>query len=321
MRRAFTLVELLVVIAIIGILIALLLPAIQAARAAAHRSACMNNLRQIGVALHNYEAARGAFPPGRGTPAPRIFSPQARLLGFLEESAVHDLIDFSAPPATYTVPPDTVYDGARNLPAAEAISPAFLCPADGLAGRVAGSLFGATNFAANAGSGAAGGLLATADGPFMLGQPIRPQDITDGLSHTIAFSERLLGEGANAPSGQPGSPQRAMREIPGPATPAPPVCDPAAAGAWNHERGAKWIVGNYGNTLYNHALPPNSATIDCLNATQQRALTTARSNHSGGVNVLYCDSSVNFISENIDPAPWQAAATRAGGEMTDSLDW
>jgi prepilin-type processing-associated H-X9-DG protein len=83
---------------------------------------------------------------------------------------------------------------------------------------------------------------------------------------------------------------------------------------WNHERGAKWIVGNYGNTLYNHALAPNSKTTDCLNATQQRGLMAARSGHKGGVNVVLCDSSVRFVADSVAIAVWRATATRAGGE-------
>ena len=87
-RNAFTLVELLVVITVIGILIALLLPAVQAARGTAQRAACVNGLRQLGVALQNHHAVQQEFPPGRGAPAPKIFSPQARLLAYLEEQSI-----------------------------------------------------------------------------------------------------------------------------------------------------------------------------------------------------------------------------------------
>jgi prepilin-type N-terminal cleavage/methylation domain-containing protein/prepilin-type processing-associated H-X9-DG protein len=313
-RRAFTLVELLIVIAIVGILIALVMPAVQAARAAARRSACANNLRQIGVALSSYDAARGAFPPGRGTPAPRIFSPQAHLLAYLEDASLFAMIDFNEAPAGYTVPPSTVYDGSRNFPAAATLCSVYICPADDAAGRVPGSDFAATNYAGSTGSGLAGGLLATADGAFRLGLPVSSRDVTDGTSHTVAFSERTLGDGAAAPTTEPGRPDRAMREIAGATTPDSSVCAPSAAGAWNHERGAKWIVGNYGNSLYNHAWPPNAAAIDCLNATQQKALTAARSRHGSGVNTLFCDASVHFIADTVAHNVWQAAATRAGNE-------
>jgi hypothetical protein len=136
-------------------------------------------------------------------------------------------------------------------------------------------------------------------------------DVTDGTSATAAFSERTLGSGG--PPADPGDPRRAMREIPAAADPTPAGC--AAAGEWNHERGGKWVVGNYGNTLYNHALPPNPAGADCLTITQQRGRLAARSNHPGGVLVLYCDGGVRFARDGVSPAAWAAAATRAGGEV------
>jgi prepilin-type processing-associated H-X9-DG protein len=104
-----------------------------------------------------------------------------------------------------------------------------------------------------------------------------------------------------------------MLELPAAADPTPAACVPAA-GAWNGERGAKWVVGNYGNTLYNHAEPPDPAGFDCLNASQQKGRVSARVLHVGGVNVLACDGSVRVIAVGIDPAAWRALATRAGGE-------
>jgi prepilin-type N-terminal cleavage/methylation domain-containing protein len=318
-HRGFTIVELLVVIAITGLLVSLLLPAVQSARAAANRIQCANNLHQIGLALHHHHNSLGKFPPGRGTPTPLIFSPQAFLLPYLEQQNLQTKIDITAPPANFTVPPATVYDGSLNKPAAESMVRNYLCPADGAAGRIAGSTFGCTNYVGTTGSGKVdGGNLATTDGVFLMGVAHAERDITDGLSQTIAFSERTLGVGQTQSSTAMSDATRAMREFPGAATPATSLCDALSSGSWNHERGAKWIVGNYGNTLYNHAYPPNDVNWDCLNATQQRALMTARSNHPGGVATLRCDGSVQFVANTIALPIWQALATRAEGEILEN---
>jgi prepilin-type N-terminal cleavage/methylation domain-containing protein len=313
MRRAFTLVELLVAIAIIGVLVALLLPAVQAARAAARRSACTNNLRQIGLAMQHHHAAHGKLPPGRGAPTPRIFSPHAYLLGFMEQTNLGRIIDLNDAPAPFTTPTAS-YDGAKNQAAAASTVAVFACPADPLQGRIPGSTHGATNYAASAGSGANVGTLTAGDGVFFLGSQVRIKDITDGASNTAAFSERPLGSGEPASAGGSADPT-AILEFPAATDPTAAACDAVGAGAWNAERGGKWIVGNYGNTLYNHALPPNAPQWDCMNATQQKGRLAARSDHAGGVNLLKCDGSVHFIQDAVDPAPWQALATRAGEDL------
>jgi prepilin-type N-terminal cleavage/methylation domain-containing protein len=137
-RAGFTLIELLVVLAIIGILIGLVLPAVQKVRAAALRVSCQNNLKQIGLALHNHQAAVGHLPAGRGAPQPGIFSAHAYLLPHLEQDNTAASIDYTLAPASYSAPP-LFHDGSRNLPAASTVVRTFLCPADRATGRVPGS--------------------------------------------------------------------------------------------------------------------------------------------------------------------------------------
>ncbi|MBA3480988.1 MAG: DUF1559 domain-containing protein [Pirellulales bacterium] len=310
MRRAFTLVELLIVIAIIGVLVALLLPAVQAARSAARRTACVNNLRQLGVSLQNYHAAKQRFPSGRGAPTPRIFSPQAHLLAFMEQDALRAQIDFSDAPAPFNTPAVT-YTAVRNHQAATTSVSALLCPADPGQGRVSGVAYGATNYAGCAGSGGASGSLTDADGVFFLASAVRFKDVTDGASNTAVFSERPLGPGDLELNRQ----ADLILELPASADPTIAACASESGGVWNVERGGKWIVGNYGNTLYNHALPPNAPEWDCMNATQQKGRLASRSWHAGGANVSYGDGSVRFVEDAVDEIPWRAAATRADGDL------
>jgi hypothetical protein len=301
---------------VIGVLTALLLPAVQSAREAARRASCANNLKQIGLALHGFHDVHRRFPPGRGSPLPEIFSAHAYLLPYLEQANLRELIDYSHAPTTFGIGGGIVFDGATNEPAATTTLPVLQCPSDPAGGRVPGSIYGASSYAANAGTGTRNyGSLTDADGVFFLGSTIRFRDLTDGSSHTAAFSERTIGPGQPAEPGSPREQTRYILELPGAADTTESACSDPADGMWYAERGAKWILGNYGNTIYNHYRTPNAADWECMNMHQQKALSTARSNHTGGVTLLLCDGSVRLISNSIDRATWQALASRAGGEV------
>ena len=192
-EKGFTLVELLVVIAIIGILIALLLPAVQAAREAARRMQCTNNLKQMGLAMHMYENAHGSFPPGSnwGKPNAQEFGFHCFLLPYIEELGIHEQLDFSQ---------SILY--SLNLEVAEKISAAFLCPS--YSGEMTedfspGGEGIVTNYLGVMGAGRSGEDRVNLgphcgsyflDGIFVPGKRVRVREVRDGMSHTLAIGER-----------------------------------------------------------------------------------------------------------------------------------
>ena len=325
--EGFTLVELLVVITIIGILVSLLMPAVQAAREAARRMQCANNLKQIGLAMQNFESAQGVLPPLENN-----YTPLARMLPYYEQDSLQKLFDF-----TVSVP------SADSDPLREAIATpvsVFLCPSDGepAVHQVTSSWsssaelpYAGSNYAINGSSGT--GTTTTNIDPFMnktdgicyKDAKLRFLDIKDGLSNTLAFTESLRGP-CDAPALSP-TPNlqvhaanlglngtsilmamAATAETGGFSGVLPNVT------SWTGTRLFNWFkIDQSSGTILMGRFTPNSAIPDLC--ARRLWVNAARSRHSGGVNAGLCDGSVHFIANGIDASVWHGLWTRAGNEV------
>jgi prepilin-type processing-associated H-X9-DG protein/prepilin-type N-terminal cleavage/methylation domain-containing protein len=319
-RPAFALIELLVVIAIIAILIGLLLPAVQKVREAAARMSCQNNLKQIGLALHNYENSFNRLPPGNtDQPDPSIASTLVLIMPYLEEANRYQLFDMTT----------NIDSSATNATARTQEVGIFLCPSDPSEGKrvTGGNPIGRNNYYANLGINANWrNAKQETGGPFYDKSQVRLVDIADGTSNTAAFAEVKRGvaplhnlyDATLIPSatwaGTANNPPATNYDL----TP-PSACDagnPTFSNSYHDSVGLKMYRGRHPYCYYTHTYPPNREGPDCIDDSKNdSAHIAARSYHSGGVNVLFADGSVHFITNSIAFPTWQALGSRGGGEV------
>jgi prepilin-type N-terminal cleavage/methylation domain-containing protein/prepilin-type processing-associated H-X9-DG protein len=339
-RRGFTLIELLVVIAIIAVLIGLLLPAVQKVREAAARTQCLNNLKQLGLAMQNYAGAIGRLPPAfLDTPSPAwsglpgyffSWSALAQLNPYLEQTTIYNKMDLTQP-IWMPFPPYNI--SPANQFAVQQVVKLFLCPSDKMQpvanpGDYGEPVIGPTNYAVCVGTGTTNGgpplgSPLNSDGMFTARYGFRITDITDGTSNTAMMSESVLGDGPENASGPLPAVPHAVQTVYAYTGFGTPLSDAACAGAtlWNvsNRRGYSWATGEMRCASYNHYYTPNAPIYDCvtndLTTITSFALRAARSWHPGGVNVLFGDGSVHFISQSVSLMTWRALATRSGGDI------
>jgi prepilin-type N-terminal cleavage/methylation domain-containing protein len=338
LRRGFTLVELLVVIAIIGILVALLLPAVQAAREAARRNSCSNNLHQIGIAATNYTNTHKALPPGAVTQEGSIWS--FYLMNFLEDDAleakmkigdVFSPINYQwAHPSPYPV---TVYNNPQyfNIFACETVVPVFRCPSQNAPehaydvssdswhvmqrvpgsylGSASGLVFDAHKTLAEALPDGNPGLhrMAQLDGVLYSWSKIKHTQITDGTSHTMLVGEAVFDTYLQELKGRQGEPPEGNRK------------DIWYFGSddidTNQGQDVTEALGSTGvrMNLQNDYIGRDYCTTPSSEPCQQVQLCFG-STHSGGMQMVRCDASVDFVNEDIDMIAWRDLATRASQE-------
>jgi prepilin-type N-terminal cleavage/methylation domain-containing protein/prepilin-type processing-associated H-X9-DG protein len=355
-RGGFTLIELLVVIAIIAVLIALLLPAVQAAREAARRGQCINNLKQIGLAMHNYHTGQDKFPVGvsasfntwnasNGCTAQVTWngwSVHTMLLPYLEASPVFNAINFYFDPLVCN-------SFNWNSTGFTTAIPGFLCPSDP---RATGTVNNTNSYYGCIGTtiGVVQNYPSTSIGVFSYQTPYGLRDILDGSSNTVAFGEALSGDyGSKVYRGNGvaiagycwayDAEQKATYYL----QTALPLCNAgwqsiATSGSnsnatLGNNRGEFWGWGAEAMSLFNTIVPPNSQQYQwgycrsgcngCCGGSpcglaDHSEIANANSNHPGGANIMFADGHVGFIKSSIAIQTWWALGTRDDGEVVSA---
>jgi len=348
-RRAFTLIELLVVIAIIAVLIALLLPAVQSAREAARRSQCVNNLKQIGLALHNYHSVNEALPPAGqewsggtvgGYPSygwvhgPQNFSMKARILPYMEQQNAYNALNFSVTAVwgTGSAAP-YVRDGEFiNSTVAVMKIASFVCPSDGNVPGGGSPQGQGVSYANNDGLNRYNSGWYSSGPSYYMGDDGALKKtrtfatITDGTSATVAFSEWVKGKGNNQQAGLHQVLQNGPSVTLNPQTVTGNQANQLLAAAcqntpvdlsktWDF-KGELWLFHESGRGGgYYHIMTPNKKSCS---GPGRDTLIGASSYHPGGVNVLFLDGSVKFVKDTVSQATWFAISTIDWGEVVSS---
>ncbi len=336
-QRGFTLVELLVVIAIIGVLVGLLLPAVQAAREAARRMSCGNNLKQLGLAMHNYHDTFNTLPAFAYRNGQndywRGYSGFTQILPYIEQQPLHDQLRTVTRDFWHHW--DTGGEGGQLEVLRRTAIPAFLCPSDirfqpAASGRDSGR---GCNYGMSSGTTIAWANMTEQNGMFRgntSGNPtirgeLRFADVIDGLSNTLMLSEHLVGDNNNSRlmNGKSSEP-RIGTAFPGDRQ-FPSQIDLDTFGAaceatttHNSTNGQHWIAPIPTQTMLNTVAPPNWRFPTCQTsgsgfASDRDGVYPARSRHPGGVQCTVGDASVRFVSETVDLNTWHAFGGRDDG--------
>jgi Protein of unknown function (DUF1559) len=319
----------------------LIIPAVQSARESSRRLQCLENLKQIGIALGQFQGIHGVFPPaepGKQSRNGRVVSanwhaPQVMLLPFVEQTSVYNAINFA------------IFDGfctvAENVTARAARLSTFVCPSE--SSSLLSGPTGPNSYRANVSpspyywdmSSTAGVYPGGGGGAFTFLHDIGPSSFTDGLSNTVMMSEKLMGAGPRAAFtknrddwclGWPNS------NFP-PADDLIRLCQQTPLGITHYVSGGgrTWYCPDFEWTWYNHVVTPNFRGFSCRVSAcdlsspdsdgDDGGIFGASSSHGGGVHCVLGDGSVRFIKDSIDLRTWRALSTRAGGEPVSSADY
>jgi len=336
-RAAFTLVELLVVIAIIGMLVGLLLPAVQAAREASRRMSCSNNLKQMALAVHNYESAFKVIPGMTGSSS---YSVQARILPYIEQANLSQLINYEMP--LLLGPPWMARYNPALRGAVETFVPTFLCPSDpgnpqfpttfsdGTQGNTAGLNY---MFSYGSGTGTNYDDRFQTDGMVWTNSWAGFRDCLDGTSTTVLLAETVIGDQSSGlTEASPTGPHRRIANFAGTSSNTPPnpgfldggtlienpdldTIYPSRINSYRGNRADAWIRGVPFSTVINGYMTPNFRIPDI--GMHGRGFYASRSYHSGGTNHAMLDGSIQFLTNSVDRNIYHALFSRNGGEVVE----